>query len=83
MHFPYIKRLDSMDGRFLLVITSPGNLICHLRCYHTKSTFNPTVASFSIARISCPAGADVRSTSIGAVGIDVTYRKRSTTFVNV
>ena len=60
-------------GFDVLPIFTGGNKslrICHLRCYHSKSTFILiTLASFSIACISCPAGADIRSPGIGAVGI--------------
>ena len=42
-----------------------------------------TLASFSVASVSCLAGAVVRSTSIEAVGINVTHRRISTAFVNV
>ena len=40
-------------------------------------------ASFSVASVSCLTGAVIRSTSIEAVGINVTHRRRSTAFVNV
>ena len=42
-----------------------------------------TLASFSVASVSCLTGAVIRSTSIEAVGINVTHRRRSTAFVNV
>ena len=42
-----------------------------------------TLASFSVASVSCLTGAVIRSTSIGAVGINVTHMRRSTAFVNV
>ena len=42
-----------------------------------------TLASFSIACVSCLTSAVIRSTRIGAVGVDVTYRRENTTFVNV
>ena len=45
--------------------------------------FKPTLACFSIACISYPGGTDIRSTSIGAVGIAVTYRRRGIAFVNI
>ena len=42
-----------------------------------------TLASLSVASVSCLTGAVIRSTSIEAVGINVTHRRRSTAFVNV
>ena len=42
-----------------------------------------TLASFSIASVSCLTSAVIRSPSIGAVGVDVTYRRGNTAFVNV
>ena len=42
-----------------------------------------TLASFSVASVSCLTGAVIRSTSIEAVGINVTHRRRSTAFVSV
>ena len=42
-----------------------------------------TLASFSVASVSCLTGAVIRSKSIEAVGINVTHRRRSTAFVNV
>ena len=45
--------------------------------------FSATFAIFSIATVSCLTGAVIRSTSIEAVGINVTDRRRRTAFVNV
>ena len=38
MHCPQLNGLDLMDCRFLLVVHKSLG-ICHLRCYHSKSTF--------------------------------------------
>ena len=82
MNCPYINGLDSVDYRFLLVVTQvPGNLPSSL--LSQKIDLYLTLARFSIACISRPTGTDIRSTSIEAVGIDVTYRRRSTAFVNI
>ena len=42
-----------------------------------------TLAKFSIACKSCVTGAVIGTTSIVAVGVDVTYRRGNTAFVNV
>ena len=42
-----------------------------------------TLASLSIASVSCLTSAVIRSPSIGALGVDVTYRRGNTAFVNI